>query len=104
MLEFDFDGATRTLTCVFSGRLDTAKCLEIEKTVFDRIGEVSEPNKPARVIFDLAGVEYVTSAFLRLCLKAARSAADGSFAVVNTNPLIKKIFKIAGFDQTLNVS
>ncbi len=104
MLKFDFDEAGRTLTCRFSGQLDTAKCAEMEKDLFNKIGEVSKTGGDLRLVFDLGEVEFVTSAFLRLCLKAAKKVKENDFAVVNQSPYVKKIFKIAGFDRTFNIS
>lgn len=104
MLKFDFDEAGRTLTCRFSGQFDMIKCAEMEKDLFDRIGEVSESTGDLRLVFDLGEVDFVTSAFLRLCLKAAKSVKENDFAIVNKSPYVKKIFKIAGFDRTFNIS
>ncbi len=104
MLKFDFDEAGRTLSCRFSGQLDSAKCAEMEKDLFNKIGEVSESTDDLRLVFDLGEVDFVTSAFLRLCLEAAKSVKKNDFSVVNKSPYVKKIFKIAGFDRAFNIS
>ena len=84
------------LNISFEGRMDTATCSGIEKDVGVEIEKAGKP-----VIFDLAGVDFVSSAFLRICILAAKTAATGKFQVVNAAPQIKKVFKIAGMDQFL---
>jgi anti-anti-sigma factor len=51
------------------------------------------------VVFDLAGVDFVASAFLRLCLMVQQKAAGHQLTLVNVSPPIKKVFKIAGLDK-----
>ncbi len=80
----------------FQGRLDTALCVEMEAEVR---ATVTAPQKP--VVFDLKGVDFVCSAFLRLCIYAYQQAGNQGFEVVNLNPSIKRVFKIAGLDMML---
>ena len=42
-----------------------------------------------------------SSAFLRLCIDAYQSAGDHGFQIVNVNPLVKRVFTIAGLDGML---
>ena len=51
--------------------------------------------------FDLSGVAYVASSFLRICLKAAATAGKDRFELIHARPEIKKVFKIACLDQQL---
>jgi anti-anti-sigma factor len=81
------------MLCKFSGRQDTTTCMEMEA----KLSEVTGEKLP--VTFDLKEVEYVSSAFLRLCLRVAKEVGTEKFAVVNLNPSVKKVFKIAGFDK-----
>ena len=53
------------------------------------------------VIFDLDGVDFVSSAFLRLCIYAQRQAGDHGFQIVHVGPYVKRVFKIAGLDAML---
>ena len=48
------------------------------------------------MVFNLAGVDFVASAFLRLCLVVQQKAAGNPLTLVNVSPPIKKVFKIAG--------
>ena len=80
----------------FEGSLDTAKCDEIEADVRGAVAGSTAP-----VVFDLDGVDFVSSAFLRLCIYARQQAGDHGFQIVNVGPYIKRVFKIAGLDAML---
>jgi anti-anti-sigma factor len=81
----------------FPNNLDTAACAELEPELRVSLTGSSEP-----VVFDLANVEYVSSAFLRLCIFACRQCATQGFHIVNVNPNVKRVFKIAGLDGMLS--
>ena len=82
----------------FEGRLDTAACSGIENEVDGQVEKAGQP-----VVFDLKNVDFVSSAFLRLCISAAKKTGAGKFQVANAAPQIKKVFKIAGMDQIISV-
>jgi len=85
-----------TVDIRFEGRLDTARCAEIEADVRARVTSPSGP-----VVFDLDRVDFVSSSFLRLCVYAYQQAGSHGFRIVNVGPFIKRVFKIAGFDSML---
>ncbi|MHB8973134.1 MAG: ATP-binding protein [Pirellulaceae bacterium] len=58
----------------FEGPLDTAKCAGIESEVRTAVTRPSTP-----VVFDLDGVAFVSSAFLRFCIYAQQQAGDHGF-------------------------
>jgi anti-anti-sigma factor len=78
----------------FEGRLDTAKCEEISAEVR---AAVTAPTVP--VEFDLAEVDFVASAFLRLCIYAYQQSGEQGLQILNASPTIKRVFKIAGMDK-----
>lgn len=78
----------------FSNRLDTMECVRIEGEVLQKAQAAAQP-----VVFDLAGVDFVASAFLRLCLVVQQKASGNPLTLVNVCPPIKKVFKIAGLDK-----
>lgn len=105
MVECHLNAETQTLTCFFSGRMDTIKTGEDEKTVKKYMTEIAEQKTVlGAIVFDLSGVEYIASSFIRLCLTTARIVSKGRFSIVNTNPVIKKTFMMTGFDNAFNVS
>lgn len=71
-----------------------------------KLSEISaQTMKPSlKIVFDMMSVDYIASAFIRLCLQTAKSIDAKNFCVQNTNPFIKKTFKMAGLDRALNVS
>lgn len=112
-----FDVNTQTIKCTFTENLDTLNSMtateEFEKKmkeIRDSIaaGQQSATNSSKfgniSVIFDLNNVYYISSTFLRLCMSSARDIKKGNFSIINTDPEIMKVFKIAGLDGILNVS
>jgi anti-anti-sigma factor len=96
MAEFRVDD--QRLYCIFSGHMDAGKCLEIEDGLNERLAE-----NPTSVVFDLRDVDYISSAFLRICIRTAKSLGSNNFSIINVRPNVKKAFKIAGLDEILNV-
>lgn len=106
MIDFNCDISENTLNFHFKGRLDTENSRNISNKIEEHIGDysVSDNEKPLKIVFDIKEVDYVASAFIRICIKAAREVDKGNFALINSTPMIKKIFKIAGLADVLNVS
>jgi len=80
----------------FEGRMDTARCAKIEGDLRAALHGAVAP-----VVFDLEGVEFVSSGFLRLCVYAYQQAGGRGFRVVHAAPTVKRVFKIAGLDVML---
>ncbi|MGW8179702.1 MAG: STAS domain-containing protein [bacterium] len=101
MIECRVDRESRTMHCVFpTKKMDTSASNDADKDFLKFLsGEGADS-----IVFDLAGVTYVASSFLRLCISAAGKVEKGRFSVINTDPQIMKVFKIAGLDSVLNVS
>ena len=57
------------------------------------------------VLFDLSGLEYVSSAGLRCFMLAAKqaSAKNGKIAVAAPRPVVAEIFEISRFNMVLRV-
>jgi anti-anti-sigma factor len=81
----------------FDMRMNTTKCFEAEKKIICNIEVGNE------IVFDLIGVEYISSSFLRLCGKAMYKVNTENFSIINVTPSVKKVFKIVGLDQKLNL-
>lgn len=96
MVVYSLDGDR--LICAFSGQMDTLTTANLTSEVTARAAEASGP-----VVFDLAEVEYVSSAFLRLCLQVGRQKGAGQLSLVHVRPQVLKVLKIAGFDKILSV-
>lgn len=87
------------LVCKFEGRMDTIKCQETESEVMDKV-----EGHDGQVVFDLGGVDYIASSFLRLCGKVANKVKSENMSIINVTPPVKKVFKISGLATKLNIS
>lgn len=90
------NGNTTTIKPV--GRLDTMSAPELEKeleSVYDGTTEL---------IFDLAGLDYISSAGLRALLSAQkRMSSQGQMIVKGANDIVSEVFEITGFVDILNI-
>ena len=80
------------------GRLDTQTAPELEKEIDKVIPDVKE------LIFDMNGLEYVSSAGLRVILKAQKIMnTKGSMKLIGVNDSIMEVFDITGFLDILTI-
>lgn len=91
----NIDGANATLTIV--GRIDTTTAPEFEKEI-DALGAITD------LTLDFAGVEYISSAGLRVVLKAQKMMnAQGKMKLTNVNDDVMEVFDITGFIDILDI-
>ncbi|MFO1058392.1 MAG: STAS domain-containing protein [Dongiaceae bacterium] len=83
-----------TLVVRPAGRLDRTTSPELERLLLARI-----EGGAARLLIDFAGIEYVSSAGLRVVLVAGKrvKAANGALALCSLRPAIREVFDISGF-------
>ena len=80
------------------GRLDTVTAPELEKEVKDSVQGIEV------LVFDLAGLDYISSAGLRVVLSAQKIMnAQGKMIVKNVNEAVMEIFEITGFTDVLTI-
>jgi anti-anti-sigma factor len=81
---------------VLEGRLDTATAAGAEQTLLALLAG-------GGVIADLSAVNYVSSAGLRVLLKAAKQAKSArvSFAICGTQQAVREVFEMSGFDKII---
>ena len=84
--------------CTFSGRIDTAAAMGIENDLLDNVQHARAP-----VVFEFADLEYVASAFLRICVKVARVAGPTKVKVINASKDILHVFTMTGFDKLMDM-
>lgn len=86
------------LTLVLTGRLDTTTSPELETELTGSLDGVTA------LTFDLAGLEYISSAGLRVLLCAQkRMNRQGAMKVVNVSEVIMEIFEVTGFSDILTI-
>ncbi|MBO4862191.1 MAG: STAS domain-containing protein [Firmicutes bacterium] len=88
-----------TLTVALEGRLDTFTAPDLENELDSSLEGVKE------VVLDLAGLEYISSAGLRVLLSTQKkmNAAEGTLIVRNINEIVKEVFEVTGFDEILTI-
>lgn len=102
MLQFDYNSDEKVMTFKFSGRQDTLSVTKFSEII--QINLASKEGKSEdRIIFDLKEVDYISSAFIRICLMVAKQAAPGQFSIINCQPFVKKTFNISGLEEILKV-
>ncbi len=89
---------THELVVALNGRMDTAACTAAEESILGQVRGAAGP-----VVFDLSRVDYVSSMFLRICLKAVQQVGPARFSLRHAGPEIRKVFKIAGFDREIRI-
>ena len=86
------------LTLIVSGRLDTQTAPELEKELDSTLSGLKE------LVFDFANLEYVSSAGLRVILKAQKVMnMQGSMKLTGVNDSIMEVFDITGFLDILTI-
>ncbi|MCP4550844.1 MAG: STAS domain-containing protein [Bacteroidetes bacterium] len=97
-----FTNTENTLNCIFKGHFSANNTEMVEKQIQEKVDELK--NDQLIVNFNLLDVDYIASSFIRICITTAKQLTDGNFRISNTNPMIKKVFKISGLDEILNIS
>jgi anti-sigma B factor antagonist len=89
------DAASVTLSV--AGRLDTSTAGELESEI-QNLSEVSS------LIIDFSGLEYISSAGLRVLLQAHKAFAKKSgLKIINANETVLEIFEVTGFKDILDI-
>ncbi len=84
---------------VLDGRLDTTTAPAAEAQLLGMIGAGT------KLVADLSKVNYVSSAGLRILLKAAKQAKQegGGFALAAPQAPVREVLDISGFDKILAI-
>lgn len=88
--------AGRGHVLALDGRLDSLTAPEVEAKLLWLIAQ-------GPVVADLGAVRYVSSAGLRVLLKAAKEAkaAAAGFAVCGMQAAVREVFEVSGFDKII---
>ena len=78
------------------GRLDTITAPALDKTINEDIGDTK------KLILDIKGLEYISSAGLRVLLGAQKKMQKiGSMKVINACEEVMEVFEMTGFADIL---
>ena len=86
------------LTVALTGRLDTVTAPKLEAELKESTAGVES------LVLDFAGLEYLSSAGLRVLLGAQKTMnKQGTMVVRNVNETIMEIFEVTGFCDVLTI-
>lgn len=86
-----------TLTVALEGRLDTTTSPELDAFLKKYYSVVH------KLIFELKNLDYLSSAGLRVILKAQKAMeGKGGIVIRNANRLVRTVFSVTGFDDVLH--
>lgn len=85
-------------TLIVSGRLDTTTAPALEAAISEITGSCEQ------LVLDFTKLEYISSAGLRVILKAQKAmATKGGMKLLHVNETIMEIFEITGFSDILTI-
>lgn len=97
-LTINKDASADALTLALEGRLDTTTAPQLETEL-----NASMPTVKT-LVFDLSKLAYISSAGLRVLLKAQKTMnKQGTMTIRNAGAEILEIFEVTGFDEILNI-
>lgn len=84
-----------------TGRLDAVSSPGTEKRVFDHINEGSH-----KLVMDFGGVDYLSSAGMRMLLSTTKKlkTLSGKLVVCNVTTNVMDVLKMSGFDHVLELA
>jgi anti-sigma B factor antagonist len=81
-----------------AGRVDTITAPALEKTINEDIGDAKH------LILDVKGMEYISSAGLRVLLGAQKKMQKlGSMKVIHVCEAVMEVFEMTGFTDILSI-
>ena len=88
----------KKLTMKLCGRLDTVTAPDLEAALKSNLEGVAD------LVFDLAELEYVSSAGLRTLLMAQKIMnTQGSMRIINVCEIVREIFEITGCNSIFTI-
>ena len=86
------------LKVILEGRLDTTTAPQLETELSNVLGGVTA------LKFDLAKLDYISSAGLRVLLSSQKTMnKQGTMVISGVSPEVKEIFDVTGFSDILTV-
>ena len=87
-----------TLTLAIEGRIDTTTAPQLEAELRSDIDGVTE------LYLDFTGVEYISSAGLRVMLSAQKlMSRQGKMVLSHVNESVMEVFEVTGFSDILTI-
>ena len=88
----------KELTVILEGRLDTISAPVLEAEMKPSIADIDS------LVFDFKGVEYLSSAGLRVLLACQKTMnKQGRMVLKGVNEVVQEIFEVTGFIDILTI-
>ena len=88
----------KDLEIALEGRLDTMTAPQLEEALKERLDDAET------LTMDLANLEYISSAGLRVLLSAHKAMMNkGGMQVRNANEIVQEVFEVTGFADILTI-
>ena len=93
-MDIDIQTEGKALVAAVRGRVDTLSAPAFEKAVTGSLG-----GEEKLLVFDFSGLEYISSAGLRVIISAAKTlkAKGGEVRLAATTGSVQKVLQISGF-------
>ena len=86
------------LTLIPEGRLDGTTAPELDGVLKSGLDGITD------LTFDFSGLEYISSAGLRVLLSAQKvMSKQGEMRVIGANEIVREVFDITGFSEILTI-
>ncbi len=86
------------LVFVFEGRLDSLACAKMSDEIMTKVQEANLP-----VVFDFKSTDYVTSAFIRICMSIFKTIGKENLKCIHMNDAVKEVFKLSHVDHYIQM-
>ncbi len=97
-MNIDKNQSADKLSISLEGRLDTTTAPQLEAELRASLNHISE------LVLDFAGLEYLSSAGLRVILAAQKvMSRQGRMVIKNVNNTIMEVFEVTGFVDILTI-
>lgn len=97
-MEINSDRNGEKLTIAIEGRLDTNTAPELDNAIKNDIADIKD------LTLDLSGLEYVSSAGLRVILATQKIMnSQGKMVVTNVQDMVMEVFEATGFTDVLTI-
>ena len=88
----------KTLYLTLAGHLDTLSAPQLEAELKSSLDGADS------LVLDLEGLDYISSAGLRVLLSAhKRMSGKGGMKVTNVNEIVQEVFEVTGFADILTI-
>lgn len=98
MLDLKTTKNENSLLIELAGKLDTTTAPQLEEVIKSSLDGVTD------LTIDLANLEYISSAGLRVLLLAQKTMSkQGKLVIRNVNEIVNEIFEVTGFSDILTI-